>query len=188
MAVEAVYGQPIGSRVPVMLSRMATAADEALIAQIQTTSWRSAYRDILHPDYLSDQIEEDRITFWAERLRRKSSGELIIIVVFDGDPVGFVCAVGDEEERWGTLVDNLHVLPECKGRGLGALLLKSAARWSLKRYPGAGLYLWCFEENLPARRFYARMGGVVVERVMHEPPGGGAFPALRFHWADPASV
>ena len=32
-----------------------------------------------------------------------------------GRVLGFACAYGREDERWGTLLDNLHVDPECNG-------------------------------------------------------------------------
>jgi GNAT superfamily N-acetyltransferase len=103
--------------------------------------------------------------------------------------IGFVCSFGDDDPVWGALVDNLHVLPHAKGSGVGRLLLASAGQWAAGRYPGAGLYLWVFEANEPARRFYDRMGGVVVERVIEpNPAGGGESLSLRYAWSDPASL
>ena len=99
-----------------------------------------------------------------------------------------VCAVGAEDGRWGTLIDNLHVRPAMKARGTGTALMRVAADWSLAAHPGAGLHLWCFEQNEAARRFYERRGGTVAERAMHEAADGGNWPALRFRWPDPAGL
>ena len=168
--------------------REATAVDGALIARLHTESWRSAYRAFLNPTFLSGPIEEDRLRAWTSRLTHKPAHETAIVAELENEPIGFVCAVGGEDERWGTLIDNLHVLPAAKGQGVGAALFGAAAEWSLAAYPSAGLYLWCFEQNEPSCRFYERRGGVAVERIIDEAPGGGALPALRFHWPDPASA
>ena len=171
-----------------MQMRIATAGDGALITRLHTASWRSAYRAILNPNFLAGPIEEDRLSAWMSRIAQQDPHELIIIAEAADEPIGFVCAVGAHDDQWGTLIDNLHVLPAAKRRGLGAILLKYAAKWSVTNYRMAGIYLWCYEQNMPARRFYERLGGVVVERSMHDAPGGGVRPALRLHWPDPASA
>lgn len=171
-----------------MQMRIATAADGALIARLQTASWRSAYRAILNSNFLAGPIEEDRLSAWMSRFAQQDPHEFIIIAEAADEAIGFVCAVGAEDDHWGTLIDNLHILPAAKGRGLGADLFKIAAEWSVRNYSNSGIYLWCYEQNEPARRFYERLGGVVIERSMYDTPGGGTQPALRLHWPDPASA
>jgi GNAT superfamily N-acetyltransferase len=171
-----------------MKMRLATPGDGALIARLHTASWRSAYHAILDPGFLAGPIEEDRLSAWMSRIAQQNPHELILIAEAADEPIGFVCAVGAEHDQWGTLIDNLHLLPTAKGRGLGATLLKVAAEWSTRNYRTSGIYLWCYEQNEPARRFYERLGGVVVERGLHDAPGGGVRPALRLHWPDPASA
>ncbi len=171
-----------------MRMRIATDADAALLARIHTASWRAAYRGILDPDFLSGPIEQDRLEAWAGRIGPHHPHVTALIAEDADGPLGFVCAVGAEDERWGTLIDNLHVLPAAKRRGLGTDLLGAAADWSLRFYPDSGLYLWCFEQNAPARRFYERRGGVIAEHSRHAIPGGGDRPVIRYHWADPAEL
>ena len=79
--------------------------------------------------------------------------------------------VGGDDATWGTLVDNLHVLPGLKGRGIGRRLLEAAAHETRRRFPDDGIYLFVFEANAAARRFYASVGGREVERRGVEPPG-----------------
>lgn len=167
-----------------MKLREATPADADLIARLHTESWRSAYRAILDPTYLSLRVEVDRQTTWAARLGARSPDCKVLIAEAEGQAAGFVCALGQAGARWGTLVDNLHVRPALKRRGTGLLLLRAAADWARTTYPHAGLYLWCFAENEAARRFYAAQGGRVVEREMHPTFGAAPRPALRFHWTD----
>ncbi|TNC16266.1 GNAT family N-acetyltransferase [Methylobacterium terricola] len=97
--------------------RIATHADEALLAHLHAESWRSAYRGILDPSFLAGPIEQNRLDAWTSRIGPHHPDLTAIIAESDGEPVGFVCAIGAEHERWGTLVDNLHVLPTAKGRG-----------------------------------------------------------------------
>ena len=93
-------------------------------------------------------------------------------------------------ERWGALLDNLHVVYGEKRRGVGSQLLALTAQAVLDR--GTGLYLWVLEQNADARAFYEARGGRCVERLVVSPPGGmtgrlnGSPVGLRYAWADPA--
>ena len=71
----------------------------------------------------------------------------------DGAVVG-VLVLGEAE------LDQLYVVPERTGQGVGAALLRRAQQLR----PG-GLSLWTFAANAGARRFYARHGFVEVERT-----------------------
>jgi putative acetyltransferase len=57
-------------------------------------------------------------------------------------------------EDW---IDQLYVLPEAQGRGIGARLLAVAK----STYPA--LSLWTFQRNIAARRFYEKHGFLVVD-------------------------
>ncbi|MDR6901809.1 GNAT family N-acetyltransferase [Rhizobium miluonense] len=57
-------------------------------------------------------------------------------------------------EDW---IDQLYVLPEAQGRGIGCRLLDIAK----STYPA--LSLWIFQRNKPARRFYEKHGFFVVD-------------------------
>lgn len=168
--------------------RPATADDVAVIAQLHIESWRSAYRDILDPAYLAGPIEQERLEVWTSRFAAPNADMTVTLAEDAAGPIGFVCTFGNEDPVWGAMVDNLHVLPRAKGRGVGRLLLGSAGAWAAHRYPGASLHLWVFEANEAARRFYDRMGGVVVERILEPIAGGGEAHSLRYAWSDPAAI
>ncbi len=59
-----------------------------------------------------------------------------------------------------TWLDDLYVVPEAQGAGVGSALL---AQVLAERPEGVGL--WVFESNRPARDFYARHGFVALERT-----------------------
>ncbi|MDT0407520.1 MULTISPECIES: GNAT family N-acetyltransferase [Streptomyces] len=70
-----------------------------------------------------------------------------------GDLVG-VLALSDDE------LEQLYLSPEARGQGLGERFVALAK----ERRP-AGLDLWTFQVNTPARRFYERHGFVVAEET-----------------------
>ncbi len=63
-------------------------------------------------------------------------------------------------------------------------LLEAAAHETLRRFPAERVYLYVFEQNHAARRFYASIGGREVERGIVEPPGGGSQVHWRVAWDD----
>src|SRR5437868_571324 len=123
--------------------RPATAADAAMIAAIHVASWRDAYAQILSPEYLSGDIEADRLAVWTKRLRERPANQLVN-VAFDsgGRAQGFVCGFRNEDPEWGSLIDNLHVLPDARGQGIGDRLLRDGAGQLLASRPDAGVHLW----------------------------------------------
>jgi predicted N-acetyltransferase YhbS len=68
--------------------------------------------------------------------------------------VGFACACGGEDELFGTMLDNLHVLQSQKGKGIGRKLVRDIASWCDRDYSAKG--------HFAQKHFYERLGGVVV--------------------------
>jgi GNAT superfamily N-acetyltransferase len=98
-----------------------------------------------------------------------------------GEPVGFAC-IRLEAGSAGPLLDNLHVVPDRKGEGIGRRLIEAAAAWLVGKDPEAALQLGVWADNAPARRFYARLGGREVETIEAPTPGGGTAPRIRVRW------
>ncbi|RYE57460.1 MAG: GNAT family N-acetyltransferase [Hyphomicrobiales bacterium] len=69
---------------------------------------------------------------------------------FDGALVGFIAL----SNQW---IEQLYVLPQWQGYGVGRALLKIAKGKS------ATLKLWTFQENGAAREFYEQNGFVAIE-------------------------
>jgi ribosomal protein S18 acetylase RimI-like enzyme len=171
-----------------MTYRIATKNDAHAIAQLHTNSWRVSYRGILNERYLETEILQDRLQLWTKRLAQPTPTQYVLLAT-EGDKLcGFVCVYGDDDERWGALIDNLHVSPELKGRGIGAGLMRKAASWILQNYPYLGLYLWVYADNQEAIQFYERMSGTKVGSKIHNNPGGGSANAIRYVWKDLKSL
>ncbi|QEE38439.1 MULTISPECIES: GNAT family N-acetyltransferase [unclassified Methylobacterium] len=166
-----------------IIYRAARATDAQTIAAIHVASWRDAYRSILDPAFLAEPVEEDRLSHWLGKLDTPALNFMVEIAsTSDEGLVGFVATHRDLDRRWGSLVDNLHVRPEMRGRKIGEALLRSAARKLAAQQAGNGLYLWVFEANEAALRFYERMGGQVVEQAISQIPAANGRTILRVHW------
>jgi GNAT superfamily N-acetyltransferase len=163
--------------------RSATLADSQRIASLHAASWRSTYRGILPDTYLDGPIAEERANLWQARLASPGADRRhVLLAEGEGGLVGFVCVLLDEEPLWGACLDNLHVLPGFKGRGLGRQLFRSAAQWVVSKEPGWPMHLWVFEANHGARRFYEALGGEVVEHRVKHSPAGVKVASLRYVW------
>ena len=169
--------------------RRATPADAGAIASLHTENWQEAYRDILPHTYLKGPIVNERLSLWRSRLASPGADRhSVLLAESGGDLVGFVCVLLDEEPQWGACLDNLHVLPGWRGKGIGRELFGRAARWVISIEPDWGLHLWVLEANLDARRFYEVLGGELVERRPKEVVEGIIVPSVRYAWHDLAEL
>lgn len=157
------------------------------IARLHATSWRKAYRGILTDTYLDDDLEAERRTVWTVKLAAPDAGPGWLARV-NNEAVGFVYVRPREDPRWGTLVDNLHVLAGHQGLGIGRRLLHTVGTWASAHAPNAAVHLWVFAENHPAREFYRRMGGAEVEFVDRAASDGRDLPEYRVAWTSPAAL
>ena len=92
--------------------------------------------------------DEDR-WFYRERVFTESH----VHGAFEGDALAAIIAFRSD---W---IDQLYVLPEAQGRGVGSELLQVAKRAC------DCLQLWTFQRNLKARRFYEARGFALVEET-----------------------
>lgn len=160
--------------------------DAASVAAIHCASWRSAYAGILERSFLDGPIEADRAALWRERLCNPRAGQIVFIAEEAPEqPVGFLCAFGGVDQRWGSLIDNIHVQPSHRGQGSGARMIQNVATQLASRHPGMGIHLWVFEANEAGLRFYERLGGKIVERDSSRIPAARGATVLRLHWPDP---
>jgi ribosomal protein S18 acetylase RimI-like enzyme len=163
--------------------RAATLNDAEAIAALHAESWRFAYRGAYSDEYLDGDVFQDRIRVWNERLLSPPPNQYVILAEDAEGLVGFACAYGADDERWGTLVDNLHVRPALHRRGFGRRLLAEVAAWNLVKHPGSGVYLWVLDQNARAQAFYQYLGARDVGSKTTVPPGGGSTVARRYAWS-----
>jgi len=154
------------------------------VALLHTDSWRRTYRGMMSDEFLDGGALENRRRVWRERLGTDDIARLVVVADDGTRIVGFICVFARGDAGWGSYIDNLHVVHDWHGRGVGRLLMRAAAEWVSRTQPGAGVYLYVMEANARARAFYDRLGARNVEIVALADPGGGQAPNCRYAWAD----
>jgi GNAT superfamily N-acetyltransferase len=162
--------------------------DYSSIALLHATSWRQTYRGILSDKFLKDDVERQRLEIWHNRLSSPATNQEVIIAVQDNIIVGFFCIYLDDDSTFGTLLDNLHVSADYQKSGVGKLLMKNCAKLILEKGSSHTMYLWVFEVNQNARRFYERLGGNNVETVKKQNEDGTEAEVCRYVWEDVTSL
>jgi GNAT superfamily N-acetyltransferase len=164
--------------------RQAVPSDAETIAALHTESWRSSYRGILNDDYLAGSVANERRAYWQKSLNAPHpERRYILLAERDKNVIAFVSVFLDKEPEHGALLNNLHVLPTLKGQGLGRLLMREAAQWTLLKNVNH-MHLWTFEVNHEARRFYDALGGEAVEKKLESVAGNVEKDILRYYWQD----
>ena len=104
------------------------------------------YEDLASIDY-------DKVMEWMER---KISGQIsqYRCAALDGKKCAFWRLCQDGE------LDDLYVLPDFRGMGIGSLIMEACIEESEKP-----LWLYVFSRNIRAISFYERFGFAVRERV-----------------------
>jgi len=168
-----------------IIFRTATANDSTRVAALHSASWRNAYRGMLPDSYLDQEIDDERLQLWQQRLNRPDpQRQYVLLAELEQQPIGFVCVLLDEEPEWGACLYNLHMHPAYKRYGIGRQLFAHATDWVMSSEPAWPLHLLVFEANQQARRFYDNYKGQVVERMIKHMPGDVALPVLRYIWRD----
>lgn len=154
------------------------------IALLHAQSWRNSYRGMLSDQFLDREVVENRLEVWKRRLDCPREGQFVLVAEENHTIDGFICVFLDYHDKWGALLDNLHVRLEKQGRGLGKELMYRTGCWMQENDSQSGLYLWVFASNTPARRFYERLGGQVAGEKMEYEFGDKPVRALRYVWHD----
>ena len=115
-------------------------------------------RALAEYEHLSHEVTADEAVL-EEWLFQKHSAE-VLFVLADGREAGFAVFFHNFSTflgRAGIYLEDLYVLPEYRGRGLGKALLRELARLAAER--GCGRLEWaCLDWNRPSIDFYLSMG------------------------------
>lgn len=164
--------------------RPATTEDYKPIAVLHAVNWQHTYRGILSNQYLDDEVTEERIKFWKERLEQPAANQITTVAMMNDTIVGFSCLILNDDAQYGTLLDNLHVSVNQQKNGVGKLLMQDGAKIILAKASNHKMYLWVFETNVNARMFYERIGGICKETVIHNNNDGTKANTCRYVWED----
>ncbi len=169
--------------------RIANSADAEEIARLHTISWQSAYKNMLSEEFLAGQILANRMSVWRKKFSSENEkGYNTLLAYNDVVLVGFICMLLDADDKWGTLIDNLHVHPDHKGIGIGKALMRSAADWLTSKRPNSPVHMLVYEENTEAHAFYKHLGGQIIGRELELRSDGQSKYSLKYIWPNPASL
>ena len=142
---------------PPFTLRDATLADLAAIDDIHVRSRRATYRGQVSDHYLDVTMPAASRADWERRLPELLAGAgWVLVAESAATAIGFACALAPDATG-SVYVNNLHALPDRKGRGVGTALLDAAMRRA--RAAGASrMHLKVLESNRAAIGFYESRG------------------------------
>lgn len=144
--------------------RSGTPADAEAVARVQIASWQAAYAHLFSAEQLGAIPLEERTSSW-ERFPP-------IVAEVDGRVVGFV-SVGNGE------LYAIYVHPGRWGTGIGRELLR-AGEARLRELGHTSVFLWVFEDNPQARRFYEAAGWSTDGETKEAELFGMSAPVVRY--------
>lgn len=159
----------------------ATSNDVNTIAALHTLSWQQHYQGLISADYLTHQLARDRVKLWQARLNNTHAQYWVLLAKQGEQLVGFVCLhlVPTQD---GILLDNLHVLKQYQGCGLGKALFSYAAGYVHRHLPNNALYLEVLSKNAQAITFYERLNGQFMRLGWWQTPCGNQVEERIYCW------
>ena len=115
-------------------------------------------RDLAAYERMADQVVADEATLEAWLFDRQKAE--VLFAVLDGKEVGFALFFHNFSTflgRAGLYLEDLFVLPDYRGRGVGKAILKHLAALAVERGCGR-LEWWCLDWNQPSIAFYRSLG------------------------------
>jgi GNAT superfamily N-acetyltransferase len=169
--------------------RAATVRDADAIAIAHVNAWRETYPGIVPDEVLRGLSTVDRAERWRSILSRQTGRDANFVAC---DQVGMIVGFGSSgPQRYAASVYDgefygIYVLRRAQGCGLGRALMQAMAR-RLLRDGSKSANVWVAALNLPARQFYAALGGRFVA-VSSETLGGVVVQAAAYGWDDLATL
>ena len=164
--------------------RLATKSDAEKIAHIHAHSWQINYKGILTDEYLNNNVFNDRMSIWKQRFESPKKNQHVILAEDKNKIIGFACTYLKEDKKWGALLDNLHVIADWKGQGIGRELMRRSALWVNENDPNSNFYLLVLKNNKAAIQFYEKLGGIKESIFAEKLPDGEIREVFRYVWTD----
>jgi GNAT superfamily N-acetyltransferase len=170
--------------------RPADINDAPAIARVHVASWRSTYGEVLPGDFLDSLTEDAYADRWRRFIADRSN---LAYVVDDGDhsdgPVVGFASGGHEragEAGYKGELYAIYLLESAQGRGYGRALMRAIVG-GLRGIGLDDMIVWVLRENVPARDFYERMGGVYI-RTQPTTIGPATVEEVSYGWPKLADV
>ena len=163
----------------------ATDRDADCIASLHAESWRRHYRGAYLDAYLDGDVVSDRQEVWRGRLAQPRGSQFTVIARQANELLGFAHTILDEDPRWGSLLENLHVQERPEENGDRFTPAVRGRQETPSTSAKGSLHLWVLDQNTTAQAFYDARGGTRVETQLRGPfPGGGRALGHRYYWTN----
>lgn len=134
-----------------------------------------------------------RVLSWAQILGPTAdpASASAFVALQGGEPLGFIAGGAQRDtalavQGFSGEISAIYVLQRAQNCGLGRRLMAAMARSLGDRGHGAAS-LWVLRDNAPARRFYERLGGMVIGEK-EEPCGAVTLAETAYGWPDLAPL
>lgn len=131
------------------------------VVDIQIEGWKTAYKGIVEESYLNSMNREERI----ERRRSDYKQGPFIVAEIENEIVGFCRyyneVISADGDGYDCELMAIYVKPELKQHNIGRTMFNYVTA-DLKDKGKTKMILWCLKDNYPSRKFYEKMGGVIV--------------------------
>ncbi|MEW6983907.1 GNAT family N-acetyltransferase [Colwelliaceae bacterium 6471] len=171
-----------------MIYRIAQPSDYQNIAKLHTTSWQENYQGMMAIDYLENRLLQDKQKIWKQRLTSHSPTQHILLAEQDNKLCGFICVIANNDEIYGSIIDNLHVDKNYKEQGIGTTLIKNSALWLEQKYSTLGVYLEVLAGNTSAIAFYQSLGAEKQTEATWLAPCGSHIKEHIYGWKSPKNL
>jgi len=164
--------------------RDATPDDADSIARVHIDTWRCVYAGIIPDVYLATLSYEESAETWHAIAAGLHADRVLLVAVVADTIVGFVLGGSRRQgpKEYVSELQGIYIHPDYHRRGIG-LRLVAAIRGRLTQTIGSAMIVWVLAENQPARRFYERLGGILVQTDAIE-IGGVLLGYVAYAWDD----
>jgi ribosomal protein S18 acetylase RimI-like enzyme len=146
-----------------------TAADFETIARLGEAIWRSHYTKIISNAQI-DYMVGERYTPQKLRLYLNAADRWLMLLRIDSRAIGY-CSYALTDDPGEMKLEQLYLLPELHGRGLGRLMLRHVEQQARARGRST-LMLQTNKRNDIAIAFYRKAGFTVREEAVFDVGGG----------------
>jgi 3-deoxy-manno-octulosonate cytidylyltransferase (CMP-KDO synthetase) len=166
--------------------RRAGVEDVPLVARVHVLSWQKSFEGVAPQAFLDSMDVEQRAKAFSERFGDEDY-RMFVAEAADGSIAGFVDFGKARHDMPGydTELFAIYLLPELKGRGVGAELFKHGVRDLLARGFTA-MYLQALKVS-PYKSFYEKMGGKIIGESIYK-LGDEDYETVFYGWEDLSEI
>jgi len=149
--------------------RKAKIEDADQIVRIKINNWQENYRGLIDQEYLDKMDVFQEIEARKEFILNQTNNEELLVYE-DGinEILGFVAYKRScEQNEYDSELQAIYVDEKAKGKGVGKQMIQFVLK-SLREDGKHRMILWCLKDNIKAKTFYEKNGGIPTEEMEME--------------------